>query len=297
MYKPIKIFIIILSVSIISCNRTPDYQGFSKTSSGIYFKLLSFGESNREIKPGNYITADISYATMKDSTFFDGRRTLQISEPKYKGSIDECFLMLSKDEKATFIIPANDFFKRTLETNLPDFISIQDSIKITIDVINVQNKSEFLKQNEAFLNWIRDFGDYEQVLLKQFIEEKKINAEPTKSGLYHIVIEEGNDVEVEKGDTVVVHYEGKFLNGKFFDSTKQRKQPFEFVYGHKMQVIDGMEEVIGKMKEGERALAILPSDIAFGKTGSSTGIIPPYTYVIYEVVLTDVRKNKDEKNN
>jgi FKBP-type peptidyl-prolyl cis-trans isomerase len=134
-------------------------------------------------------------------------------------------------------------------------------------------------------------------LLKQFIEEKKINAEPTKSGLYHIVIEEGNDVEVEKGDTVVVHYEGKFLNGKFFDSTKQRKQPFEFVYGHKMQVIDGMEEVIGKMKEGERALAILPSDIAFGKTGSSTGIIPPYTSVIYEVVLTDVRKNKDDRNN
>ncbi len=296
MHKLINLFFLSLAVLIISCNETTRYPGFSKTDSGIYYKLISFGESKEKIQPGNYITADIEYATMNDSTFFEGRRTLKVNQPKYEGAIDECFLMLSEEEKAKFILPANNFFKKTLETNLPDFLNPQDSMKITIDVISVQNKSEFIKQKEAFLNWINDFDDYEKVVLKQFIEEKKIDAEPTKSGLYHIVIEEGNDVEVEEGDTVVVHYEGKFLDGKFFDSTKQRKKPFEFVYGHKMQVIEGMEEVIGKMKEGEKALAILPSDVAFGKRGSSTGIIPPYTSVIYEVVLKEVRKQTTPDN-
>ncbi len=287
------IFISSILFILLSCNKSVRYPGYSKTKSGIYYKLHSFGESKKKVNPGDYITADITYSTMKDSSFFDGRRKLQVTQPEFAGSIDECFLMLSKGEKATFILPAEQFFNKTLETNTPGFMSSNDSMKITIDMLEVQRRDEFLKEKEAFLNWIQDFGEYERVLLQQFIEERKIDAKPTKSGIYHLTLEEGKGPEVEKGDTVLVHYEGKFLNGKFFDSTKQRKQPFEFVFGQKWQVIEGMEEVIGLMKEGETALAILPSETAFGKTGSSTGIIPPYTSVIYEVSLVDVRKKKE----
>ncbi len=274
-----------------SCSNDSRYQGFSKTDTGIYYKLHSFGESKKQVKPGDYITSDITYKKMNDSVFFEGRRKFQISEPSFEGSIDECFLMLTKSEKATFILPAKTFFNKTLETTVPSFFNKSDSLKITVDLIEVQRKDEFLREKEAFLNWIKDFGDYEKVQLQQFLEQKNIDAEPTKSGLYRVILEKGNGSEVEKGDTVVVHYEGKFLNGKFFDSTKQRKQPLEFVYGTKMQVIEGLDEIIGKMREGEKALAILSSEKAFGKTGSSTGIIPPYTSVIYEIDLVEVRKN------
>jgi FKBP-type peptidyl-prolyl cis-trans isomerase len=292
--------LLLIAISLIfitaSCDKTSKYPGFSKTDTGIYYKLHSFGDSKKKVKPGDYITADITYQTMEDSSFFEGRRKLQVSKPSFKGSVDECFLMLSKGEKATFILPAKQFFNKTLETSIPAFLDSTSNMKIIVDLLEVQRKNEFLKEKEAFLNWIRDFGEYEKVLLHQFLEEREINAEPTASGIYHLVIEEGDGPEVEEGDTVVVHYEGKFLNGKFFDSTKQRKQPFEFVYGQKWQVIEGMEEVIGLMKEGEKALAILPSESAFGKTGSSTGIIPPYTSVIYEVSLIDVRKKDDTAN-
>ena len=53
---------------------------------------------------------------------FEGRRKLQITEPPFPGAIDECFLMLAEEEKASFIISANDFFTKTLETTLPNFI-------------------------------------------------------------------------------------------------------------------------------------------------------------------------------
>jgi len=287
------IFFISALVLAVSCDEPSKYPGYTKTDSGIYYKLHSFSESKKQVKEGDYVTADIYYRTMKDSTFFEGRRKLQVTKPSFEGSIDECFLMLSKGEKATFILPAQQFFNKTLETNLPLFMDSTDNMKITLDLLEVQRKDEFLKEKEAFLNWIDDFGEYEKVLLKQFLDQKKINTQPTKSGVYRVVIEQGDGPGVQEGDTVLVHYEGKFLNGKFFDSTKQRKQPFEFVYGQKWQVIEGMEEVIGLMNEGEKALAILPSDVAFGKTGSSTGIIPPYTSVIYEVTLVDVKK----KNN
>lgn len=292
-----KILISLIAVLLItSCSKESKYPGFSKSESGIYYNLHSFGESKKQVEPGDYITTDITYKTMNDSVFFDGRRKFQITEPSYEGSIDECLLMLAKGEKATFILPAKSFFNNTLETNVPSFFNKNDSLKITVNLIDVQRKKEFLKEKKAFLNWIKDFGEYEKVLLQQFLEKKNIDAEPTKSGLYRVVLTEGEGPGVEKGDTVVVHYEGKFLNGKFFDSTKQRKQPFEFVYGTKMQVIEGLEEIIGKMREGEKALAILPSEKAFGKTGSSTGIIPPYTSVVYEINLVDVRKNEKNKN-
>jgi FKBP-type peptidyl-prolyl cis-trans isomerase len=287
-----KIFSLLLMIFVLfSCSNESKYPGYSISDSGIYYKLHEFGSSEKNVKTGDYISADISYQTMEDSTFFEGRRTVRVTQPEYKGSIDACFLMLSKGEKATFILPAHQFFHKTLETNLPDFLGESDSMKITVDLIDVQRKAEFMKEKEAFLKWIEDFGDYEKEVLQQFLREQKIDKTPTKSGLYHVTLEKGKGPRVEQGDTVVVHYEGKFLNGKFFDSTKQRKQPFEFVYGHEMQVIKGMEEVIGRMREGERALAILQSDVAFGKTGSSTGIVPPYTSVIYEINLIDVRKN------
>jgi FKBP-type peptidyl-prolyl cis-trans isomerase len=93
---------------------------------------------------------------------------------------------------------------------------------------------------------------------------------------------------VSVGDTIVVHYEGIFLNVNFFDSTNKRNEAFQFVNGQQWQVIKGMEEAIATMHEGERSLFILPSDVAFGDSGSSTGLIPPFTSLIFEVELISI---------
>ena len=233
---------------------------------------------------------------MTDSIFFEGRRKLQITEPSFVGAIDECFLMLSEEEKASFIISANDFFTKTLETSLPVFFKSEDKMKVEIDVVDVQTEEDYYLEKEAFLHWIEDFGDYEKVILRQYIDQQKVDIQPTESGLYHVTINEGNGEQVFIGDTVTVHYEGKFLNGKFFDSTKRRNSPFQFVYGKKWQVIEGMEEAIGRMTEGEKALFIMPSQIGFGETGSSTGIIPPYTSTLFEVELLEVIPGPRQKD-
>ena len=60
-------------------------------------------------------------------------------------------------------------------------------------------------------------------------------------------------------------------------------------------MIAGLEDAIGRMREGQRALVILPSYLAWGEKGSSTGIIPPFTTVIYEVeLLKAVAHNTEE---
>jgi FKBP-type peptidyl-prolyl cis-trans isomerase len=275
-------------VTVLSCNSSNEYPGFTKTDSGIFFKLHKLGEDPRSPSAGDYITADIKYKTMNDSVFFSGRRKVQVQQPAYQGAIDECFMMMKVGEEATFIIEADSFFRNTLNSSSPTFMQPNAKMKITVSIIDMQSQREYENEKTAFLKWIDDFDAFEKEMLKQFIQKEQFNVVPSGSGLYKLVMVKGEGRTVEVGDTVVVHYEGRFLNGRFFDSTKKRKEAFGFVYGTEWQVVEGLEKAIGTMREGEKALFVLPSDLAFGSDGSSTGIIPPYTSVMFEVELLSV---------
>lgn len=280
------IFVITLSLILFaSCNIFNKYPGFTKTETGIFYKLHKIDEHANKPIPTNFVTIDVKYVTTDDSVFFAGHRTFQLTEPDFEGSIDECFLMLFEGDSATFIIDANNFFTKTLQTNLPRFINNGDDLMVQLRLDEIRTQGQYQKDKDDFLKWIEDFGEYEKTVLSRFITEKKIDVEPLDNGMYFISIFEGIGKPVEGGDLVTINYEGRFLNGKFFDSTIKRNQPFEFVYGSEMQVIAGLDESIGRMREGEKALVILPSELAWGDKGSSTGIIPPFTSVIYEIEL------------
>lgn len=292
--KNIKFLITILVIMIItlpSCNK---YEGYSKTKTGIYYKLLRIGDTVAPPKIGNFVTVNISYSTMQDSMFFKANRTFQLTKPEFKGSIDECFLMLSEGDSASFIINAKNLFTKTLQTKLPKFLKNDKHLKIGLRINEIRTAEQYEKDKQEFLKWIEDFGEYEKLLLSKFIKQEKINVEPTKEGMYFISVRQGTGKPVEIGDIVTIHYEGRFLNGKFFDSTVKRKQAFEFVYGSEMQVIPGIESAIGRMREGEKAIVILPSQLAWGEGGSSTGIIPPFTSVIYEIELIEAVTRNEE---
>jgi FKBP-type peptidyl-prolyl cis-trans isomerase len=278
-----------LILGITSCATQSEYPGYTLTKEGFYYKLLKIGEDGAKCQFNDYVTVDICYKTMKDSLFFVGRRKFQISKPDFPGAIDECITMLAKDDSASFILSASDFFKRTLSSDLPPFLKAGNKMKVNISILDIQTPQQFAQEKEAFLQWIEDFGEYEKTILKQYLEGSKINAKPTASGMYCLTLKSGNDRGVNPGDTVVVNYEGRFLNGKFFDSTRQRNEPFQFVYGQQWQVIKGMEDAIGMMHEGEKSLFIMPSELAFGENGSSTGLIPPFTSLIFEVELLSVK--------
>lgn len=275
-------------LGLMNCARKSEYPGYNKSQTGYYYKLAKIGDGGTKCQFNDYVTLDISYKTMKDSVFFKGRRKFQISKPDFSGSIDECLTMLAKDDSASFILSAPDFFKRTLSSDLPPFLKETDKMKVEVLIVDIQTPQQYAYEKQAFLRWIDDFGEYEKTILKQYIDSSKLKVSPTSTGMYRLILTAGNSKGVKLGDTVVVHYEGKFLNGKFFDSTRQRHEAFQFVYGQQWQVIKGMEEAIGLMHEGEKSLFIMPSELAFGQTGSSTGMIPPFTSLIFEVELVSV---------
>jgi FKBP-type peptidyl-prolyl cis-trans isomerase len=271
-------------------NKSKQFPGYSVSGTGIHYRLISLGDGASLASESDYITIDIAYRTVKDSMFFRGIRQFQVTKPHYEGAIDECFLMLAQGDSASFYIKAEPFFLKTLEASLPKFIKPNDFMRVDIKMLQIQTENQFELEKEAFLTWIEDFGEYEKVILKQYLKGQKIDIAPTPSGLYYLPVVKTQGDSVQQGDTLVVHYEGRFFNGKFFDSTRKRNEPFQFVYGQKWQVIEGLEEAFGMMREGEKTIVIVPSRLAFGEQGSSTGIVPAFTSVVFEVELLEVKK-------
>jgi FKBP-type peptidyl-prolyl cis-trans isomerase len=115
---------------------------------------------------------------------------------------------------------------------------------------------------------------------------KEAGATKTPSGLVFKTMTPGSGASPAATDTVKVHYKGTLTNGTEFDSSYKRGQPVEFALN---QVIPCWTEGVQKMKVGETAKLVCPSDIAYGDQGRPP-TIPGGATLVFEVQLLDVVK-------
>ena len=108
----------------------------------------------------------------------------------------------------------------------------------------------------------------------------------TPSGLKYTVLKPGTGATPKKGQTVQVHYTGTLTNGKKFDSSRDRGQPFSFTVGEG-QVIAGWDEALSTMKVGERRKLIIPAKLGYGARGTGD-VIPPNATLIFDVELLKI---------
>lgn len=97
----------------------------------------------------------------------------------------------------------------------------------------------------------------------------------------------GSGVEVKNGDTVDVNYIGVFMDGRKFDSSYDRGQPFTFTVGAG-NVIKGWDQGVIGMKTGGKRQLFIPSDLAYGAAGAP-GAIPPNTPLAFEIELVAIK--------
>jgi FKBP-type peptidyl-prolyl cis-trans isomerase FkpA len=97
----------------------------------------------------------------------------------------------------------------------------------------------------------------------------------------------GSGAEAAAGKKVSVHYTGTLTDGKKFDSSLDRGQPFGFSLGAG-QVIRGWDQGVAGMKVGGRRRLVIAPHLAYGARGFPP-VIPPNSTLVFEVELLDVR--------
>ena len=122
-----------------------------------------------------------------------------------------------------------------------------------------------------------------EVFLKQNAKAEGVKTLP--SGLQIKHLKEGTGKLPKATDTVVVHYKGRTLDGKEFDSSYKRNEPATFPL---RGVIKGWTEGLQLVKVGGKAELYIPSDLAYGSHGAGSDIGPDET-LIFEVELISIK--------
>lgn len=121
---------------------------------------------------------------------------------------------------------------------------------------------------------------------EKFLKENAQRKEVTEleSGLQYEVIEEGDGKIPEPTDKVKAHYKGMFIDGKVFDSSYERGEPFTTkVTGN---IIKGWQQALQRMPVGAKWKIYLPSDLAYGPRGNQG--IPGNATLIFELEVLEI---------
>jgi len=125
----------------------------------------------------------------------------------------------------------------------------------------------------------------------------------TPSGLIYQVMQKGSGVKPVDGSPIYVYYAGFFEDGKLFQSNSEEVnkacgtldaktvaekgyQPFPFTAGKKEGMIPGFIEALSVINLGEKIMAIIPSNLAYGAAGAG-GVIPPNATLVFELEIMD----------
>ena len=134
--------------------------------------------------------------------------------------------------------------------------------------------------------------------LKMLKEESEI----TPSGLYYQVLNKGEGLKPEEGQTVLMHYAGYLPDGTLFDSSikevaekygkydarREPYSPFPVQVGPQARVIEGWKEALSMMNVGDKYKLIIPPQLGYGARGAG-GLIPPNSWLIFDVEMIGIQ--------
>jgi FKBP-type peptidyl-prolyl cis-trans isomerase len=279
------------TVVCFSACKEKKFRGFTKTETGLYYKITTKNKDGKVPQEGDYLSLTVSFDADFDSTIvIPSHDRGDVLRPSvFGGDIFEAYSLLKEGEEGEFYIKADSFIMYFMGAMPPPTVKPEDMLRFKIKLNEIKSKEVFEEEmavkEQEYLEMLEQKKAEEKTLLDEYITAQKIKVKPTASGLYYVETLKGKGAKAENGKKVTVHYTGKLLNGTIFDSSVERGEPIEFVLG--MGMIPGFAEGIALMKEGGKATLILPSDLAYGERGAGEKI-PPVTPIVFDVELIKV---------
>ena len=287
--KKLLIFLF-LSFVFFACSDLPD--NFLQTASGLTYSYVELGDGE-VAEEDDYVRFAYEVKNENDSMLYSSRMLVHLIKAVKNGNLEEGLLMMKKGDKVDFLLNPKEFYETYMQQSVPAVLS-ESKVKVQVKVLDILSDLQYQKQKNDFYKKLSEArmdtsAHTEIARIENYINENKMPVKVSNSGLAYFFI---NDVESAKkvtyGKTLYLHYRGKFFDGREFNSTIVKGTPQDMIYGQEMQVIQGIEEALSMMNEGDKIGLVIPSCLAYSSKGSSTGIVPPNTPVYYEVEVIKV---------
>lgn len=272
-----------------------DQQGKTGFTEDGHAYVIHTNSKNKKGLPGDHLFFH-SYWRNKDQVVISSRTTGsgQVNHMEVPKDIsilspfDKFILSLAAGDSATVSVRID-----TLPST-PQGFEGSDYMHIDIAMQEIQSPAEFqieldrqrteeAKAREEILarrSTIK--GEVDAIIAKYKAGELDNKMEKHPTGLIYVQLEEGTGERPVKGQQVYVNYYGCLNNGQMFDNSFDHGAPYRFVIGVG-SVVRGWDIGVGMMKEGGKALLILPPDLAYGATGTNS--IPPNSELTFYVEL------------
>jgi FKBP-type peptidyl-prolyl cis-trans isomerase len=258
---------------------------FIEHESGLKYKFIEMNPQGKNPKRGDILLLSVKYLT-EDGKLVDENSSYraQLANPTYEGDFFTGLGLMQVGDSVHFLLDAADYYTKTKKRDLPmefvqgDKLLVEVRLKNTVEISDFENERRGIYHTDE---------EQELSLLRTYLENADVQVEPTESGMYIIILEEGSGPLALPGQTLTVHYTGKSIDGKVFDSSLTRGKPIEFILGAG-NVIKGWDEGFTKLRKGSKARFIIPSKLAYGANGFGEEILP-YSTLIFEVELIDIK--------
>lgn len=266
---------------------TEQFSGYKKTKDGLLYKFYNQNTSATQPKLTDFMKVDMA-CYLNDSLYYDWQGSqhevyTQLQEPIFKGDLQEAYAMMHVGDSASFYVKADSVAILYYEKD-PNAVGLnpEDLFRYEVKLLEVKSEEEFMADVEKMK---ASMMAESRKALEDYLDANGINVAPDSTGIYIIPMEAGKGQFPKKGDKVEVDFSTTLLNGQLVGSTFDGPDKLSFVLGEGI-TIKGWEEIMPKMRLGERVKAIIPFDMAYGE--HSVGSIPAYANLVYDIKLLKI---------
>jgi FKBP-type peptidyl-prolyl cis-trans isomerase len=284
---------IFLSISLLllfSCSEAPKvYSDYSKKND-FYYKLISLGDETKKTDTSQCLLIEASCKNLADSIFWDTKhnhnQTFFIT--KNSSTFLKNIFGFSVGDSLEYLFPTEIFFTEFFKSKAPFFCKNDSCIRFSLKILRTLNHEQFKKFTDSLNINVSEKENNELTQIQKYISDNCKQVSEFAPNAYVEITKPTEGDSVKKGKKIKMVYKGYFLDGALVDYTPHN-WAFEFVCGQEGQLIEGLQLALYRLKKGEKAKIILPSQLAFGKQGSSNGAVPPYTPLVYQIEIVDIK--------
>jgi FKBP-type peptidyl-prolyl cis-trans isomerase len=276
---------LLLLVFLGSCNDSEHF-GYERLNGTINYRLLSIGDENLKVKMADHVSMRIDLIAMdtlraiKDYSRIDWKKS---KFPKYFYDLFEDALHGDNISLVgtTKELQINSIF----DTDLLE--EGEDEVEIRVHIYEALS-DEHLREAMAAERLRTDSEILEKSTLLKVLDSLGMSHEDFVDGIYFKSVSETNGKLPIKGDYITVNYSTRLGNGVLVDDN-YGDEGISYEVGKPDQVIPGFIKGIEYLSEGSEAFFVIPSEYGFGENGSSSGIIPGYSVLVYRARLQEIR--------